>query len=75
MSWGQQTDPITGYHSSQPQRCECHDCTQARWRMSGGGGIAASLSLTAEPIYKVKRGEYINPDYPKEGQPDASKQS
>jgi hypothetical protein len=28
-----------GYHSEQLERCECHECTQARWKMSIQGQI------------------------------------
>jgi hypothetical protein len=26
--------------NSQHERCECHECTQARWKMHAGGGLA-----------------------------------
>jgi hypothetical protein len=29
--------------NNQQQRCECHDCTQARWRMSLQGQIEAAI--------------------------------
>lgn len=28
---------------NQHERCECHDCTQARWRMSMQGQIASAM--------------------------------
>lgn len=31
------------YHEQPRTQCECHECTQARWRMSIQGQIAQSL--------------------------------
>ena len=51
---------MEGCNNRQPlERCECHECTQARWRMSiqgqlSGAGLQRSQSqLTGEAIVAV----------------------
>jgi len=40
--------------SQQPQKCECHECTQARWKSSIQGQIERALTPqpTAPPAPK-----------------------
>jgi hypothetical protein len=34
---------------NQPQRCDCHKCTQARWKMSLQGQIMSAVTVTNTP--------------------------
>jgi hypothetical protein len=37
------TQQLTAQNSVNPPRCECHECTQARWKTSLQGQIQGSL--------------------------------
>lgn len=39
---------VTGYMQQLDSRCECHDCTQARWKMSMQGQLSAQLGAKLE---------------------------
>lgn len=33
-----------------PERCECHECTQARWKMSLHGQLAGAMMYPTNPL-------------------------
>jgi hypothetical protein len=41
---------IDNIMNQQHNRCDCHECTQARWRMSVEGKIAGIISAPRRPV-------------------------
>lgn len=40
-------------YSHQSERCECHACTQARWKMSMQGQIETAMQAQNKPMGQI----------------------